>query len=734
MKRLEQIKINMRLSLIIKTFLLLVLFSTNAFSQGAPTTMGKEFWVSFGNNAGYEHNETGEREIRLQVQIVASKATSGTLTFTHNDLSVPFSIPAGEVYTYDMTVAEKEMVYRNIARGASAAITDYKSLYINTNEDVSVYAINLSAFTTDATNILPVTNYGILYYTLSYMPVQNNSDGYLVIANENNTEVKVDGTTVATLNRGQVYYRNQGNSDLTGSRVSADKPIALFSTNQSARVPIDRTAADCLFQQQAPVRSWGTKFLVPATHHGEVRIRVLASQDGTKFTYTGGLMAPAPGNALSLNLNAGQFTELDLYENAASYIESNNPVAVNVFMVGGGWVGDPSQAWVPSIEQFLDKTTIAPFYAMGSSVLLNDQHYVQIITPTATKNNTTIAIGTGSYQSVSTTWRDHSSGYSFTTVNLTQNAAYHITNPAGFSAMAYGLGETESYYYLAGAAARQLSAAFYINDVHYQDANGTSICNNSLSFRAEVNFTMSTAPGHIRWYVNNQEVAVQDQLQWTIPSLPVGTYPIKMVVISDGGETVEAVSTVTITSGITPGSIGSAQSIASGATPAELTSITSASGGVGMITYQWQSSTNGTSWSNISGATGFNYAPGALTATTYYRRRATNECGTVETASVQITVAASSNVITANGVEICSGEVAALSASASSITSPVFRWYNAATGGTLLQTGATYNVSPSSTVTYHVSVSGSGQGESSRKAVTVTVKPAATPDMIKITQ
>jgi len=57
------------------------------------------------------------------------------------------------------------------------------------------------------------------------------------------------------------------------------------------------------------------------------------------------------------------------------------------------------------------------------------------------------------------------------------------------------------------------------------------------------------------------------------------------------------------------GSIGTAQTICSGQTPAGLTSITDASGGSGTITYQWQSSNDGSSWSGISGATAKAYSP-----------------------------------------------------------------------------------------------------------------------------
>ncbi len=70
-----------------------------------------------------------------------------------------------------------------------------------------------------------------------------------------------------------------------------------------------------------------------------------------------------------------------------------------------------------------------------------------------------------------------------------------------------------------------------------------------------------------------------------------------------------------------PGSISANQFICEGETPQEIISPPAA--GDGTFAYQWQSSTNNVSFSNISGATGENYEPGALTVDTWFRRQVT---------------------------------------------------------------------------------------------------------------
>ena len=70
----------------------------------------------------------------------------------------------------------------------------------------------------------------------------------------------------------------------------------------------------------------------------------------------------------------------------------------------------------------------------------------------------------------------------------------------------------------------------------------------------------------------------------------------------------------------TPGTIGSNQTIPSDTQPARLINTASGSSGV---SYRWQQSLNGYSFTDITGATAVDYQPPVLNATTYYRRQAT---------------------------------------------------------------------------------------------------------------
>ena len=124
---------------------------------------------------------------------------------------------------------------------------------------------------------------------------------------------------------------------------------------------------------------------------------------------------------------------------------------------------------------------------------------------------------------------------------------------------------------------------------------------------------------------------------------------------------------ITVTPAVTPGTIAADQALCAGSPAALLTSTTDAAGGAGAIAYQWEASADNSAYAPISGATGATHAPGVLSATTYFRRRASagGACAPVVSNVVVITVtpAVTAGTIAADQT-ICPG------ATPASLTSP----------------------------------------------------------------
>ena len=122
-------------------------------------------------------------------------------------------------------------------------------------------------------------------------------------------------------------------------------------------------------------------------------------------------------------------------------------------------------------------------------------------------------------------------------------------------------------------------------------------------------------------------------------ALTVTTYYKKKVTDAscDNGYTPTVM--ITVKPNFSVGTIGNSQTICYNSTPILLNTDVAPSGGMGVYTYQWESSSNGMDWSAISGATGVSYQPGTLTSSTYYHRKVTdNSCGSGFSTSILITV------------------------------------------------------------------------------------------------
>ena len=232
----------------------------------------------------------------------------------------------------------------------------------------------------------------------------------------------------------------------------------------------------------------------------------------------------------------------------------------------------------------------------------------------------------------------------------------------------------------------------------------------------------------------------RNQLYYDPPAPSAPVYYRRVTTNTCGTEYSNVVA-ITLHPTLNPGAIAANQNIGSTQMPATLTSTTAASGGSGAISYNWQQSTDGSTWVNATGTRDqITYSPPLLTTTTYYRRGASNACGPVYTSPVVITVStcATAGDISVQPITICSGETASLSASSFTLSNPVtYRWYSSQTSTTVLFTGSTFTTPIlTANTTYYVSAQDAihcENAQNERKEVIVTVKPLTAPDMIKIT-
>ena len=134
-------------------------------------------------------------------------------------------------------------------------------------------------------------------------------------------------------------------------------------------------------------------------------------------------------------------------------------------------------------------------------------------------------------------------------------------------------------------------------------------------------------------------------------------------------------------------------------------------------------------WYNSGGTvvhTGTSYTTGTLSATTtYYVQSSRTATGCANpnkvAATANVTASPVTPVLAQGSVQICSGSNVTLSVTNG--TGFTINWYDAATGGNLLFTGASYQVAPVTTTSYYAELTNGTCTSPSRAVATVTVNP-----------
>lgn len=129
-----------------------------------------------------------------------------------------------------------------------------------------------------------------------------------------------------------------------------------------------------------------------------------------------------------------------------------------------------------------------------------------------------------------------------------------------------------------------------------------------------------------------------------------------------------------------------------------------------------------TSTGGTSIASGNTYSPTVTGTTTYYVSATNGSCTTPSRTAVTATVNAIPTITSTTPGNRCGPGTVALSAVASAGT---INWYSAATGGTLVNTGTSYNPFISATTTYYVDATATGCTTAARTAITATINPCA---------
>ena len=352
----------------------------------SPSYLGCEFWaVTMGN--AYLH---GVRETHFAVTLSNPQEHAVRVRIEGGALAEPREETVGPGA---LAVIELPWV-PSLSDAETSALERGGAYRVRTDAPVSATQFNpiTSIASADASTLLPTPALGEQYMVLtsySQGTYREHPGSFAVVAvEEGTTTVTVRppvatraGTGVATiaargsatfeLERGDVLQllAESNESDLSGARVEASRPVALISGHLCANFP--GTACDHLEEQTYPYSAWGKTYAVNTFGESadvELIVRVLAARNGTTVSF-----APESVHA-PVTLDAGEVFQLTT--SGQFVVTGTEPVLVAQFVSGRGSGGeDPSLVYAVPAEQFRPS-------AIFLSAPEFEQSFVNVVGPT----------------------------------------------------------------------------------------------------------------------------------------------------------------------------------------------------------------------------------------------------------------------------------------------------------------------------------------------------------------
>jgi len=187
----------------------------------------------------------------------------------------------------------------------------------------------------------------------------------------------------------------------------------------------------------------------------------------------------------------------------------------------------------------------------------------------------------------------------------------------------------------------------------------------TINYNASPGQLTGTTPSGGNGTYNYQWQSSVDNTNWTningatalnyTPGNQTATKYFRRATISNGATGYSNTSTITVYAQLIAGTLSPLAIALNYGDDAGWISGTDATGGNGTYTYQWQSSANNSTWSDISGAIGLSYSPGIIYSPIYYRRKVSSNGANAFTASVQIILPLYGGVIGSDVSAVSSG-------------------------------------------------------------------------------
>ena len=323
-------------------------------------------------------------DVRITIPRFSDKPIHYYRTRPNDIIDIPLQPSEAYPYVRDHSASVASLEHTRVWRGAG--------IIIESDEPIVVYPVVRMIYTSDGFLALPthaldkkynVSSYregrefvstsltpyvsivGVYENTLVTFSFGGNNDSRIINADEGNREYKPGKTISTKLNRGDDWLiASEGAwSDLGGSRVTANKPVAVISGNHCADVPTGIQACDVLIEQEYPMNAWGRKYHVTAIAKREKSsvVRMFAKEANTNFykDYNVGPKQEFFHNTSAWGIEGVAWleTRASIDTNVSMVVTSDKPIEIVQYNPGindDGISSDPFQMMLVPEEQFLN--------------------------------------------------------------------------------------------------------------------------------------------------------------------------------------------------------------------------------------------------------------------------------------------------------------------------------------------------------------------------------------------
>ncbi|XP_060706594.1 IgGFc-binding protein-like isoform X2 [Hemiscyllium ocellatum] len=373
---------------------------------------------------------------------------------THDRPTVVTVSIAQPAYTHSVAIAKNStgMIVLNSTYMLLGNQMSRSTITVISSEEITLIALNGRSKTYDTFLTLPTTVLGTKYYIITYsVDSLYNMKQFAVVNSNEHVLITITVSGSVTFNGTQYNDKEsfsfimepneavqfQSNTDLTGTKVSSSKPVAVFSGDQCITVPPSN--CDHIGENLYPVDKWSDSFIIfpLMKKKKEDLITIIASEPDTTVqvhTETG-------DNRLLLQESA----HINVTVTGGVTLKSDKPIMVIYFFTGG------SNPIVSTFDPFL-LTVIPSIFFSNYYVFVTMQrlfNYLLVVSPGHNVANIDLdgrLLSTYPFEIL------HFAGFTGIRIYLGETGGRHaISHPSvHFAIYIYGIGRAESYGYPMG--------------------------------------------------------------------------------------------------------------------------------------------------------------------------------------------------------------------------------------------------------------------------------------------